>query len=439
MSRPTHQWETSGVKHMTIEEEDVGALDLPIVIDANETERFVESLKKFDVDQVGSSAWMEQHRRLEQLNLQAHQNAMTNSDEYVLEAFLTFEKLECLLHDLLTIEVWKEQVYPLLRDTLVGRNTMRLYFVFYHEATVINLLEVFLYHKHVCEAAGEKMIDFVDYVVRKLTVLNASASSFRDQLVSNDKPTAENAAEFAKQLASRSPIEELAQHLKEIEFKVCVSCVAVARFLCESADVMPLSVVSRITDTHDLLVLLVPLIENPPWTRRLANGKWEKLIDNAWKEVAPIDLLKITKVEGQPWLAMYHLLAKDVFRERYHLNTFRKGQALRVRKYINDVMLDQLPFLADIQRYMDELAITEVPEPHSTIGGSNGVFMFQQVAVLREAIVKGRQWDQVAATQLQSVFTMTDRTDADLLKMAELYSNDLTEGVMETGYSNDVN
>lgn len=57
---------------------------------------------------------------------------------------------------------------------------------------------------------------------------------------------------------------------------------------------------------------------------------------------------------------LYHLLAKEVFRERYHLNSFRKGQLLRVRKYLNEIMLDQLPILADIQRYMDELAITEV-------------------------------------------------------------------------------
>ena len=69
------------------------------------------------------------------------------------------------------------------------------------------------------------------------------------------------------------------------------------------------------------------------------------------------------------------LKAKAVFRERYNLNSFRKGQLLRVRKYLNEVLLDQLPFLADIMRYMDELAISEVPQDN----GQN-VFMLQECA-----------------------------------------------------------
>lgn len=96
-------------------------------------------------------------------------------------------------------------------------------------------------------------------------------------------------------------------------------------------------------------MLTIPLIENPPWTRRLANGNWQKLIDQKWTNVARIDLLKISKLEGQPWLMLYSLLAKSVFRERYVINNFRKGQLLRVRKYINEILLDQLPILADIQ------------------------------------------------------------------------------------------
>ena len=35
----------------------------------------------------------------------------------------------------------------------------------------------------------------------------------------------------------------------------------------------------------DALLLLVPLIENPPWTRRRKDGKWEKFIEQKWQEV----------------------------------------------------------------------------------------------------------------------------------------------------------
>lgn len=417
---------------MKIEEE--GAAHLPsalaVIVDANEAERIVEKLVRFEIQEVGSSKWMDQHRQLERLNLQAHQNAMTNSDEYVMEAFLTFNKVSLLIHDLLAIEAWKEHVYPLLLDDLADRNSMRLYFVLYHEATLVNLLEIFLYYKHFCEAGGELMMEMVDYVARKMIRLHHGGEDFRQLGMTDSTSSADPdaAKRMASALESRSPREELAQHLKEIEFRVCVSAVALARFLVEHADVLPLSVVGRITDTHDYLVLIVPLIEQPPWTRRTNAGKWQKLVDHKWTEVKPIDLLKITKLEGQPWLALYHLLAKECFRERYFLNSFRKGQLLRVRKYIHDIILDQLPFLADVQRYMDELAVTNVPEASSL---HDSVFLFQQVAVVREALLRGKNWQDVAQYQKDQVFTMTDRSDKDLLAMADLYSDDAVEQVAQ--------
>ena len=431
MARPAHQWDTSGVKHMKIEDEVLPASNVAPILDHMEAERYVESLKKFDISEVGTSQWMEQHRKFEKLNIQAHQNAMTNSEEFILASFLTFNKLDTLLHDLLLIEIWKESVYPLLLETLAGRNNMRLYFILYHEATLINLLEVFMYYRHVCEAGGEKFLELVDYVGRKLTRLNNTSYEFRQHDVDPDDVgmTAESAKTFAATLEARSPEEELKKHFMDIELRICISAVSIARFLSEHADAMPLSVVSRITDTHDFLLLFVPLIENPPWTRRLNSGKWQKLVDHKWTEVKPIDLLKITKLEGQPWLAVYYLLAKEVFRERYYLNSFRKNQLLRVRKYINELMLDQLPFLADIQRYMDELAVTEVPEPTSL---GNSVFLFQQVAVMREAIQKGKKWPEVAQLQIETVFTMTDKNDKDLLMMADLYSDDLGDATVDT-------
>jgi hypothetical protein len=420
---------------MKIEDEITEVVNnFPTVVDPTEAENIVESLQKFDLRNVGSTKWMDQHRKMERLNLQAHQCAMSNSDEYVLEAFLTFNKLETLIHDLLLIEAWKEFIFPLLSERLSSKNSMRLYFILYHEATVINLLEVFLYHKHVCEAGGDVMLELVDYAARKLTRLNNSVLNYRNQNLSHSS-TETNAIELASTLANRSSLEELTQHYKEIDFKVCISTVSITRFLCEHAEAMPLGVVSRISDTHDLLILIIPLIENPPWTKRLDSGKWQKLIDQNWKEVKPIDLLKITKLEGQPWIALYHLLSKKVFRERYHLNNFRKGQLLRVRKYINDTLLDQLPFLADIQRYMDELALSEVQDSNS-LSGSNNVFMFQQVAVMREKILKNNKWDEIVNYQLENVFTMTDKTDKDLIAMADLYSSDLTENIMENSYAN---
>jgi zinc finger MYND domain-containing protein 10 len=436
----SHSWDAAGRGRTQITDVDETQqlyAGLPTVLDPSEAERYVESLRVFDIEEVGTSDYFQQHQKLEKLNVQAHQSAMTNSDEYILESMLTFEKLDVLIHDLIVIEAWKENLYPELLDRLAGRNTMRTYFILYHEATILNFLEIVVYHKHVVAALGERAMDLVDYCARKLVRLNGGYD-FRSiepaSGVNDDTGEKKSAKEIAAELESRTPQDELAQHLTEIEFKCCIAAVSVCRMLCEHADSLPLSVVSRMTDTHDLLVLLIPLIENPPWTRRLPDtGKWQKLIDQKWADVAPIDLLKITKLEGQPWLGIYHLIAKDIFRERYHLNSFRKGQVLRVRKFLNDILLDQLPFLADIQRYMDELQIMEVPDASNT----GSVFMLQQVSVSREKVVKGRNWKEAADRVFETVFTMTDKDDKDLRRMADLYADDDVGQVIEPGALDD--
>ena len=56
--------------------------------------------------EVGTEKWMKQHEVIEKLNLQSHQSARTNSEDFVLEALITFEKLP-YSHELIVIETWK--------------------------------------------------------------------------------------------------------------------------------------------------------------------------------------------------------------------------------------------------------------------------------------------------------------------------------------------
>merc|ERR1719197_1564720 len=144
-----------------------------MILSVDEAERYIESLSCFSLEEVGSSQWILQHEHLEKLNMQAHQSAAMRGDEYIVEGFLTFDKIKTLLHDLLLINIWKENVFPLVADDLVkNKCNMKGYFILYHEATVINLLEVLLYHKHVCEAAGEDLLDLVDLCMSKSNILN---------------------------------------------------------------------------------------------------------------------------------------------------------------------------------------------------------------------------------------------------------------------------
>ncbi len=43
----------------------------------------------------------------------------------------------------------------------------------YHEATVVNLLEVLLYHEHAAAAAGDAIVELADYCARQLAIMVA--------------------------------------------------------------------------------------------------------------------------------------------------------------------------------------------------------------------------------------------------------------------------
>ena len=78
------------------------------VLDVYEAERLVEALEPTTPEDVGSSSWLEQHRALDRcsprpqlqcsltprrLNVQAHHNVVSQTDEFVIEALISFDKL----------------------------------------------------------------------------------------------------------------------------------------------------------------------------------------------------------------------------------------------------------------------------------------------------------------------------------------------------------
>jgi len=104
---------------------------------------------------------------------------------------------------------------------------------------------------------------------------------------------------------NRSTEDEIHDTQLDTEYKTAVIATSLARHLCEHFDTLPIAAQTRILDTHDFLLLMVPLIEEPPWTRRRSSPRtsstvWEKQTDDCtWNEVLPSDLLRITRCEAQ--------------------------------------------------------------------------------------------------------------------------------------------
>lgn len=243
-------------------------------------------------------------------------------------------------------------------------------------------------------------------------------------------------------------VEDIEYNMLQTEFQTSVKTTALARYICEHFDSLSISIQSRILNTHDFLMLFIPLIDEPPWTRRrrkqikytpyiskdpdssdAANEVlvWEKYIEQEWTEIKPRDLLNMTQCEAQCWIAVFHLTCSNAnCREQYSLNTYRKEQILRLRKFLNEYIMDQLPVLVDVTRYMDELSLMYVPDSNNNGSGNNAMLM-EQIDQLRESIFTEckRDWDQVVSNQLESIFSsVTDGTDEDLRLIATIYNED---------------
>ena len=72
-----------------------------------ESERLVESLHPLDISDVGSPAWLAQADAVHRLSSQAHLDALTHHDEYIVDCLLLHDKLPVLIHQLLTIEAYQ--------------------------------------------------------------------------------------------------------------------------------------------------------------------------------------------------------------------------------------------------------------------------------------------------------------------------------------------
>lgn len=377
------------------------------VLLATEAELYIEELKTYPLKETGSPKWMSQHEFIEKLNMQAIISATSQTDEFIKELLITLEKIPVLIHELLAVELWKDKVFPKILETGYDpQTTLPVYFVLFHEATVISLLETILYHKEACEAAGDCILDLADYCLRRISVLIARQEE--DQSTNgSDNP---------------SSIEELTKQERTIFFTVCVKSVSILRYITDSLASLPLSVMTRLLNTHNTPVVLVQLVENPPWIKRDA-GKLMKFIDNTWKEISERERLQLSKTEGQVWLAVYQLLMNEDCQRKYELNSYSKEQILKLRGFMNEVLLDQIPSLIDLQRYLEQLSIMEPPAMKKDI-------ILEQVPEIRETLVKENQgkWDKIAKYQKKAFFSPSAE---DIKKQAKMWANTYNLDMLE--------
>merc|ERR1719329_2140158 len=113
----------------------------------------------------------------------------------------------------------------------------------------------------------------------------------------------------AKECTEWDDIRMLDEQFYECEFQVCMCVISIIRFLSDHRVAMPLGVTTRLLETHDVLMLLVPLMEKAPWVRRnRVTGQIEKYEEHRWQVVEADDEGRLPKRHSQVWLAIYNLI-----------------------------------------------------------------------------------------------------------------------------------
>ncbi|PIK56282.1 putative zinc finger MYND domain-containing protein 10 [Apostichopus japonicus] len=369
-----------------------------------EAEGFVESLEIVPLKNIGSPRWQKQHEYIEKLNMQAVLNASADEDEYI----------SMLITDLLTSEVWRSKIFSIIKKLdFEPKTTIPLYMALYHEATVTNLLETIMFYKEPCEAAEDTVIDLLDFCHRKILDLIARKES--EQVMLDYSSTSSNS----------SNMEDLAVQDQKLQFDIGVKSVSILRYITDHLESLPLSVATRMLNTHDVPCLLVQLVEDPPW-RCHKDGKMYKFEDGKWQEINPSERLRLSRLEGQVWIALFNLLLGPQCINKYTYNDNNKGQILKLRGFMTEVILDQMPSLCDLQRYLEQLSMMEPAAPKSAI-------LLEQVPEVYEKLLleNDGKWAAIAKHQVKTVFNPSEEDIREQAKrFAETYNFDVIESLM---------
>lgn len=159
-----------------------------------------------------------------------------------------------------------------------------------------------------------------------------------------------------KERMARSKVQELKDNYLEMEFQIAMMCLSIVRFLTDHSDSLPVSALHHMVCQCDMLCVLVPLIEIRPWIRKV-KGERQQYEKSKWVKIEKSDYSRVVKLEAQVWIAIYNIFMDVECRRKYEFNEFRKGNILRLKKYMNELLLDQIPILNEMLRPMEELRL----------------------------------------------------------------------------------
>ena len=158
-------------------------------------------------------------------------------------------------------------------------------------------------------------------------------------------------------------------------------------------------VTTRMLTTTDVPLLVVQLMEQRPWIHR----KTGQIYDNGqWRTCRPEDEDDDNNhpVAAHLWLLLLSLLFHPAAPRKYDLNDYRCQQLLKLRAGLNQVLLDQIPPLADLERWLVQLSVTGTVQELWN-NSSKKAFILELVAGLREHLLQSIHLEEVIESQMK--------------------------------------
>ena len=387
-------------------------------VSSYESEQMITCIQQIDIEEYGSKKWLEQHKIIDTLNMQAHRNAAQKTEEYVMQGLSDANKVKDLIYILLVSEAWKKNLYPLVKKKVSHSHSLKGYLLLYHEATLINIIEIIFFHLTAVLSSGDSIIELIEYCYRKTMKLENDFEE-KGQVYLED--------EDIKDTSDYSEEKELDKHFQKIEISIQFISLAAICCIVDHVKDLPLSVIHQLCENTDFLMLLVRILDHKPWVSK--NSKGERLVyeDQKWKKVENKDFMKVTKLEAQLWLSVYSLFLTKNCADYYQLTNSRKDNMLKLRKYLNETLIDQIPILANLLKVLEQLSITEVPSI-----SNKSIFMVQQIPEFKNKIYSNKNWKEIAEYQIKHYFNQSkEEMKEELDKIVSLYDNHLIEEMME--------
>ncbi|EDW73071.1 uncharacterized protein Dwil_GK17346 [Drosophila willistoni] len=370
---------------------------------------FVESIRSFEVSQIGSSKWLEVHEMVIKLSQQAAFEVAQHREEEVKEFLISRDKLRLLIHEAYCVNLWKTRVLPhLLEIDPNPQATFLIYTVLYHEAALVALLDLCLYHPSGCEVLQESVLDLIDYCAHSVSqVIGLVSMGYHENESKVD--------------VDEAVLTELERQKRDLIYKIGLRCISILNYLADNVALLHLSAARRMMITHDIPWLVTDVLCFRPWQRKTSKGI-EKYIDEKWTTVD--DVAKIIKPEAQAWFCVRQLILNPETMENYTLNEARCKQLSKLVGLMNDVILDQLPVLIDLKQFLGRLTLS------GNVADKSQNLLLEDVPQIQEDLLKQVERDggfyQIAQAQ-DSVFLNTNREEICALasKLSAAYSTDL--------------